>query len=99
MMASILKKPLVTEKLTEDGEKYNRFGFVVDKRANKLEIKSAVEKTYGVTVESVNTMNYGGGKPKMKYTTRGIAHQRNKAYKKAIITLTEGDTIDLYGNI
>ena len=80
-------------------EKLNRYGFIVNKKANKIEIKNAIEKLYGVSVDSVNTMNYGGGKRKMKYTNQGVIFQRNKSFKKAIITVAPGDTIDLYENI
>ncbi len=98
-MKGIIHKPILTEKMTVLGEKLNRYGFIVDKKANKIEIKNAIEKLYGVAVDSVNTMNYGGGKKKMKYTSKGVVFQRNAAYKKAIITLAEGDVIDLYENI
>lgn len=98
-MNSIIKKPILTEKATLDSELNNRFAFVVDRRANKIEIKSAVEELYGVTVESVKTANYGGGKAKRKYTARGVAEQTNSVWKKAIVTVAEGETIDLYENI
>lgn len=94
----ILIKPIITEKMTEQGETLNRFGFIVDKNANKIQIKKAVENLYNVTVESVNTMRYAG-KTKSRYTKTGIVHGRGKAYKKAIVTLIEGDTIDFYSNI
>ncbi len=94
----VIVRPIVTEKMTEQGEKDNRFGFIVDKRANKIQIKKAVEKMYGVTVESVNTMIYGG-KRKSRYTKTGVVSGKEKAYKKAIITLVENDTIDFYSNI
>lgn len=94
----ILHKPIVTEKLTEHGEKFNRFGFIVDRNANKIEIKNAVEEMYGVTVASVSTMRYGG-KMKSRYTKTGILTGKSKAYKKAIVTLVKGDTIDFYSNI
>ena len=98
-MKQIIQKPILTEKMTIEGEKLNRYGFIVNRDANKIEIKKAVEKLYGVTVDSVNTMNYGGGKKKMKYTNKGVIYQRRDAGKKAIITLAEGDVIDLYENI
>ncbi len=94
----IIIKPIVTEKMTELGEKLNRFGFVVDKRANKLQIKSAVEQMYSVTVTSVNTMVYGG-KTKSRYTKSGVITGRTNSYKKAIVTLAEGENIDFYSNI
>lgn len=98
-MSNMIKKPLLTEKATSDSEKNNRFAFVVDRRANKLEIKDAIEKIYGVTVENVRTMTYGGGKPKRKFTSRGISEQTNPVWKKAIVTVAEGQTIDLYENL
>lgn len=84
--------------MTANGEKFNRFGFVVDKRANKIEIKQAVEKMYGVTVESVKTMNYVG-KVKTRNTTRGLAIGRVNKDKKAVVSLKKGDTIDFYSSI
>lgn len=98
-MNTIIKKPLITEKATIDSENNNRFTFVVDHRANKIEIKKAVEKMYDVTVESVRTINYGGGKSSVKFTNKGIVEQRDKRYKKAIITVAEGETIDLFTNV
>ena len=80
-------------------ERLNRYAFEVDSNANKIEIKNAIENAYGVNVKAVNTMKHGGGKRKMKYTNRGVSFQRNKLIKKAIVTLEEGDTIDLYENI
>ncbi|MEE4117215.1 MAG: 50S ribosomal protein L23 [Marinilabiliaceae bacterium] len=94
----ILLKPIVTEKMTGQGEDRNRFGFIVAKDANKIQIKKAVEELYGVTVESVNTMVYPG-KKKTRYTKSGVTAGRTASYKKAIITVAEGDTIDFYGNI
>ncbi|MDX8340755.1 50S ribosomal protein L23 [Draconibacterium sp. IB214405] len=94
----ILVKPLVTEKMTDQSERFNRYGFVVDKRASKPEIKKAVETLYNVSVESVNTMVYGG-KVKSRYTKGGIITGKTAAYKKAIVTLVEGDSIDFYSNI
>ncbi len=95
---NILIKPIVTEKMTHQGETLNRYGFIVDKRANKIEIKKAVEELYGVTVENVNTMRYGG-KKRSRYTRTGIIEGKTKAYKKAIVTLAEGEAIDFYSNI
>jgi large subunit ribosomal protein L23 len=94
----ILLKPIVTEKMNTLGEDLNRYGFLVHKDANKIQIKQAVEKMYGVSVESVNTMRYGG-KMKSRYTQSGIITGKTKSYKKAIITLAEGETIDFYSNI
>jgi large subunit ribosomal protein L23 len=98
-MSTIIKKPIITEKATLDSEMNNRFTFVVDRKANKIEIKNAIEKMYGVTVKSVRTLTYGGGKPSVKYTNKGIVEQRNGVWKKAVITVAEGETIDLYSNI
>jgi large subunit ribosomal protein L23 len=94
----ILKKPIITEKMTEQGEKLNRYGFIVDKQANKIQIKKAIEEMYDVSVASVNTLVYGG-KAKSRYTKAGIIHGKTNSFKKAIITLAEGDTIDFYSNI
>ena len=94
----IIIKPLVTEKMTAISEKFNRFGFIVRPEANKLEIKKEVETLYNVTVVSVNTMRYAG-KTKSRYTKTGIIRGRTNAFKKAIVTLKEGDTIDFYSNI
>ena len=77
---------------------HNRFGFIVDKRANKIEIKKAVEAFYNVKVIDVNTMNYSG-KVKSRYTKAGFIVGHTNAFKKAIVTLAEGDTIDFYASI
>ena len=95
---SVLKKPIITEKMTAAGEKLGQFGFIVDKRANKVEIKKAVEKTYGVTVESVNTLN-NAGKVRNRYTKTGFVTGMKGATKKAVVTLKKGDSIDFYSNI
>lgn len=95
---NILIKPIVTEKMTEQGESLNRYGFVVRKDANKEQIKKAVESLYNVSVASVNTMVYGG-KTKSRYTKGGVISGRTAAFKKAVVTLTEGDSIDFYSNI
>lgn len=94
----IIVKPIITEKMTAQSEKMNRYGFIVDKRANKLQIKRAVQELYGVKINSVNTMRYGG-KLKSRYTKAGFIQGKTNAYKKAIITLTEGENIDFYSNI
>lgn len=95
---SIIIKPIITEKMTGVSEQLNRYGFIVDKKANKLQIKKAVEDIYGVQVESVNTMNYAG-KRKFRYTKTGHTSGRTNAFKKAIVTLAQGETIDFYSNI
>jgi large subunit ribosomal protein L23 len=94
---SVLKKPLVTEKVSALNEK-GKYGFIVDAEANKVEIKKAVEKQYGVNVESVNTMNVMG-KFKTRYTKAGVLSGRRPNYKKAIITLAAGEVIDFYSNV
>jgi large subunit ribosomal protein L23 len=94
----ILEKPIITEKMTDLGEKLSRFGFLVNKDANKVQIKKAIEELYGVEVVSVNTMNYAG-KRKSRYTKTGLINGKTNATKKAIITLAEGETIDFYSNI
>lgn len=80
-------------------DRRNQYGFIVADSANKLQIAQAINDIYGVEVESVNTMRYGGGKKKMKYTTKGISYERNKTFKKAVVTLAEGDVIDFYSAI
>ena len=95
----VLIKPLITEKMTGVSEKFpNRFGFVVDKRATKSQIKHAVEDMYGVSVASVNTMVYLG-KRKTRFTKTGFQSGRKNSFKKAIVALNEGQTIDFYSNI
>lgn len=94
----ILIKPLVTEKMTSQAERFRRYGFVVDRRATKPQIKKAVENLYNVTVETVNTMVYGG-KVKSRYTKGGIITGKTNSFKKAVVTLAEGESIDFYSNI
>ena len=93
-----LKKPLLTEKVAQLTEKLNRYTFKVDHRANKLQIKQAIEKMYGVNITAVNTMKYVG-KLKSRNTKAGAVSGRAATYKKAIITLKDGETIDFYSNI
>ena len=95
---NILIKPVITEKMTEQSEIFNRFAFVVEKSANKIEIKKAVEETYDVTVKAVKTM-VCIGKKRTRGTKSGFISGRTKTYKKAIVSLSEGDTIDFYSNI
>ena len=94
----ILIKPIVTEKLTDQGEKLNRYGFIVNRAANKLQVKAAVEQKYGVTVAEVNTVNYHG-KKKSRYTKAGMLTGRTNHFKKAYVTLEGDDKIDFYANI
>lgn len=97
-MAYIIK-PLVTEKMTKITDKRpNRFGFVVRPEANKYQIKAEVESLYNVTVVDVNTANYAG-KRSSRYTKAGLIRGKKPAFKKAVVTLKEGDTIDFYSNI
>ena len=95
---SVLIKPIITEKMTSDSELHNRYGFIVNPKANKLQIKDAVEGTYGVSVKKVRTMNYGPSR-KTKYTKTGIQQGKTNAYKKAIVDVAEGDVIDFYSNL
>lgn len=94
----VIVKPVITEKMTNLTEDLNRYGFVVDVKADKLQIKEAIEKMYDVSVERINTMNYKG-KHRTRYTKGGWVEGRTNKYKKAIVTLTEGDAIDFYSNI
>ena len=95
---SVLIKPIITEKMTADSELFNRYGFYVDPKANKLQIKEAVETAYGVTVEMVRTMNYGPER-RTRYTKTGIQHGKTNSRKKAIVDVAEGDIIDFYSNL
>tara|TARA_B100000902_G_C27290997_1_gene907129 strand:+ start:666 stop:956 length:291 start_codon:yes stop_codon:yes gene_type:complete len=95
---SILIKPLITEKMTELSEKRGQYGFVVNKDANKVEIRKAIEEQYNVTVTSVNTMMYAG-KNKKRYTKTAIVDGRTNHFKKALVSVADGDVIDFYANI
>lgn len=90
----ILKRPLLTEKVAAMNEK-GVYGFVVDVKANKIQIKKAVEQMYGVNVDSVRTMIVAG-KRKVRFTKSGVAQGRKPKYKKAIVQLAEGEIIDFY---
>jgi large subunit ribosomal protein L23 len=94
---NILKRPLVTEKVSSLNEK-GVYGLIVDNKANKISIKKEVERIYGVTVESVNTMRYAG-KKKMRHTKSGVNKGQRSSYKKALITLKAGDVIDFYASV
>ena len=94
---SILIKPLVTEKMSSLNEK-GQYGFVVKKTANKIQIRQEIEKTYGVKVEAVRTMRYGG-KEKSRYTKSTIIVGKAPSFKKAIVQVAEGEVIDFYGGI
>jgi len=95
---SVLIKPIITEKMTSDSELYNRYGFIVDPKANKLQIKDAVEATYGVSVVKVRTMNYGPSR-KTRFTKTGVQKGKTNAFKKAIVHVEDGDIIDFYSNL
>ena len=95
---AIIIKPIVTEKMTELGDKLNRYGFRVERTANKLQIKKAVEEMYNVTVIDVNTLIVAP-KLKQRYTKSGVISGRQASYKKAIVTVANGETIDFYSNI
>ncbi len=94
----ILIKPIITEKATADAEVRNRFAFVVHKKANKIQIKEAVELTYGVDIENVRTMVVPG-KRKTRYTKTGVVAGSSGSFKKAIVEVRSGQSIDLYSNI
>ncbi|ATL47429.1 50S ribosomal protein L23 [Chitinophaga caeni] len=97
-LSDVLIKPVVTEKVNKATEKFNRYYFIVDKKANKVEIKNAVKQFYGVEPVSVNT-SVMPGKTKTRFTKAGFISGRKPSFKKAIVTLAEGDSIDLYANI
>ena len=94
---SILKKPLITEKVSAQNEG-GVYGFVVDKNANKVAIKQAVEKMYGVTVEEVRTM-IAPGKKKTRYSKGAFLSGKTSSFKKAIVKVKDGEIIDFYGNL
>jgi large subunit ribosomal protein L23 len=93
----IIIKPIITEKITKEGELSNRYGFVVDKNANKVQIRKAVEAAYGVNVVNVNTMNVRADRT-VKYTKSGLIQGKTAGYKKAVVQVQEGETIDFYTN-
>ena len=95
---SVILKPIITEKMTQMGASLNRYGFKVDKRANKLQIRKAIKDIYGVEVADINTMVYRG-KSKTRYSKSGFISGKSNNYKKAIVTLAKGETIDFYSNI
>jgi len=97
-MSTILKRPLITEKSQTATDKLKKFGFVVDKQASKDQIKAEIEKLYNVNVETVNTMIYAG-KQKSKYTKAGYFSGRKPAFKKAFVTLKDGQNIDFFENV
>lgn len=98
MIRTILLRPVVTEKMTAQAEKFRRYGFEVEPTANKIEIKNAIEKMYGVKVDDVNTARYRG-KNRVRNTKGGAIAGRTSMYKKAVVTLAKGDTIDFFSNV
>ncbi len=94
----ILRKPLLTEKVTQLTDKLNRYAFLVNPKANKIQIKAAIEAMYGVNITAVNTMRYVG-KLKTRNTKAGPVSGRAATVKKAVVTLKDGETIDFYSNI
>ena len=91
-------RPLVTEKTNRLTDKEQKYGFIVSPRANKVQIKAEIEDLYNVSVTGISTMRYAG-KNKSRYTRSGFTKGRTNAYKKAVVTLKDGDTIDFYSNI
>ena len=98
MAKEILIKPLITEKSENISETLSKYTFVVNRKANKIEIRKAIEGMYNVTVDSVNTMIVPG-KTKIKNTRSGLQKGRKASFKKAIITLSEGEEIDFFGDL
>ena len=97
-MGDIIIRPMVTERLTEEAERFNRYGFIVDRKANKIQIRESIEKMYSVSVTGVRTMNYMG-KKNTSFTTSGMIKGNKSSYKKAIVTVADGDSIDFYAGI
>ena len=97
-LAEVLVKPILSEKANAQQDKLRRYAFKVARKSNKLEIKKAIEEFYGVTVVNVNTAVIAG-KNKTRYTKAGFVKGQKPAYKKALVTVAEGETIDLYGSI
>lgn len=97
-LSEVLIKPILTEKANAQQDKLRRYAFKVSKKANKLEIKKAIENFYGVTVTGVNT-SVVPAKAKSRFTKSGVISGRKPSYKKAFVTVAEGEAIDLYSNI
>ncbi len=97
-MNSILIKPLVTEKMTSLMESENKYGFIVNYNSNKIEIAKAIKKRFEVDVVAVNTIRYKG-KTKTQFTKKGRFSGKTPQFKKAIITLKEGQTLDLFEEV
>jgi large subunit ribosomal protein L23 len=97
-MHQVIIKPVITEKMTAAGEKFNRYGFIVNRKSSKDQIKRAIESSYDVKVESVNTMIYAG-RAVSKYSKTGMMRGHTDMFKKAVVTLKDGHTIDLFANL
>jgi large subunit ribosomal protein L23 len=97
-LSEVLIKPILTEKANGQQESLRRYAFKVARKSNKLEIKKAIEEFYGVTVTDVNTAVVPG-KNKTRFTKKGFVKGQKPAYKKALVTVAEGETIDLYSNV
>ncbi len=97
-LAEVLAKPILTEKANAQQDKLRRYAFKVARKANKLEIKKAIQEFYGITVIAVNT-SVLQGKNKTRYTKAGFVKGQKPSYKKAMVTVAEGDTLDIYGSI
>lgn len=98
MSKRVLIKPIISEKATKLSEDLNQYGFIVGRNANKIEIRNAIEDMYGVTVERVNTLTMPA-KHKQRFTKRGVLSGKTNVVKKAMVTLTEGDTIDFFEDV
>ena len=94
----VIFEPIITEKATNDSELRNRYAFVVNREANKIQIKDAVEQRYNVTVQKVRTQIYGSER-KTKYTKKGVQRTKTNIKKKAIVDIQDGDSIDFYNNL
>ncbi len=94
----VLKRPLITEKYSALTDKYNQYGFIVEKRASKEEIRKEIELLYDVRVSEIRTMVYAG-KSITRYSKKNFIHGKKNGFKKAIVKLNEGDQIDFYSNI
>ena len=94
---SVIIKPIVTEKITQQTDAFNCYAFMVSRSVNKIDIKKLIEDTYSVKVKSVRTMNYYG-KTKNRFTKGGVISGKRNAFKKAIVELSEGNSIDFYSN-
>ena len=97
-MNNIIIRPIVTEKMTDATERLSQYGFVVNRNANKIQIKEAIGALYGVTVENVRTMNYAG-KSASRQTKAGLVKGKKNDFKKAIVELSEGESIDIFAGI